>query len=282
MPEFNGMRGATVAPRVNEVVTIVEAIASWCDALAGNKPLRFGLRQIAVCLDCPAIAMTRMRSDGSESTSSVFVDVRSGDRSGVKLTRSFANAVMGAYACKAKTGTLWFASMLDGNVPPSLTEYQRVSGSKELVIIPLCASERHFDFLELHFAEKLDTSHLGLLNMTVDTLVKTWARRSNGLFADAALSYAPSRDTVDTSLPLLHLQNPARLSGCEYRVCLLISHGLQNTAIQEELHISASTLRSHLRSIYAKTDCASLAELTYALLAKPDISSRFSEAKYMA
>lgn len=277
-----GLRNGEVTPKINEEVSIVEGIASWCSALSGKAPLRHGLRQIAESLDCHAIAMTRLRKDSSESITSVLVDVGCVNGRGAKLTKSFVKAVMGSYTCKAKSGTLWFASMLDRNIDPSLTEYQRVSGSKELVIIPLNDSERHVDLLELHFADKLDTDHLALLNMTVGTLVKTWSGRANGLFADAVLSKMPSPNALNTSLPILHIQNPARLSRCEYRVCLLISYGLQSEVIQEQLQISASTLRSHLRNIYAKTDCASIAELTYALLAKSETTSQMPESRITA
>lgn len=61
-------------------------------------------------------------------------------------------------------------------------------------------------------------------------------------------------------------RNPAKLSRSEYRVCLLLSRGLSLKAVRQELGISNSTLRTHLRNIYAKSGVSSLAELTYHLL----------------
>jgi DNA-binding NarL/FixJ family response regulator len=46
-----------------------------------------------------------------------------------------------------------------------------------------------------------------------------------------------------------------------------LSRGLNSTSVCLELSISRSTIKAHLRNIFAKTEVASMAELLYMLLA---------------
>jgi DNA-binding CsgD family transcriptional regulator len=64
------------------------------------------------------------------------------------------------------------------------------------------------------------------------------------------------------------MDNPAKLSRAEYRVCILLAKGLSNERLLAELDVSYSTLRTHLRSIYAKTETSSRSELLYHLISK--------------
>jgi DNA-binding CsgD family transcriptional regulator len=268
MSIFENETTHSIAGQTQEA-TIVDAIANWCDCMSGNKPLRNGLRLLAECLGAKAAVLSRVRKDGGHAANTVIFDGTGGAKYGPKLDRSFAEVVLGRYFDKSKSGTLWFSSMLDGSVDPALKSFQRQRCLWETVILPLCTTDRHVDFIELHFTDRLDSDRLGLLNMAASTLVRTWGRRSNGLFVDAALSKTHQTPSVPRDAALLNLTNPAGLSRCEYRVCLLLSNGLNNHAIQEEISITASTLRTHLRHIYAKTECASLAELTFKLLSAP-------------
>ncbi|TNC63599.1 helix-turn-helix transcriptional regulator [Rubellimicrobium roseum] len=77
-------------------------------------------------------------------------------------------------------------------------------------------------------------------------------------------------------MPLLSVSNPARLSRAEFRVCVLLSKGLNTSSVCSELSISISTLRTHLRNIFAKTKVTSMAELLcllpLALMSKAQVS----------
>ena len=66
--------------------------------------------------------------------------------------------------------------------------------------------------------------------------------------------------------PILGVANPAKLSRAEFRVCLLLSRGLSVKGVTAELGLSEATVRSHLRSIYSKTEVAGLPELLYRIL----------------
>lgn len=57
-------------------------------------------------------------------------------------------------------------------------------------------------------------------------------------------------------------------------MCLLLGRGLSVTGVAEELAVTETTVRSHLRNIYAKTGTSGLAELVFALLrSRPDGSA---------
>ena len=45
-----------------------------------------------------------------------------------------------------------------------------------------------------------------------------------------------------------------KLSDKEKEVCGLVSRGYTNEQISENLHISKTTVKTHLRNIYSKTD----------------------------
>ena len=80
------------------------------------------------------------------------------------------------------------------------------------------------------------------------------------------LNRRPQKPELSPSAELLGDANPARLSRAEFRVCLMLSRGLSLKVVREQLGIGESTLRTHLRSIYAKTNTENQAELLYRLL----------------
>lgn len=107
------------------------------------------------------------------------------------------------------------------------------------------------------------------LAAVLPTMARTWANRQVGLVTRTVVNHRATADlALQQSVPamILGTSNPARLSRAEFRVCLLLSRGLSVTGVAEELTVSEATVRSHLRSIYAKTDTSGLAELVFALL----------------
>ena len=66
--------------------------------------------------------------------------------------------------------------------------------------------------------------------------------------------------------PLLDTANPARLSRTEFRICLLLSQGLNLSSVGDELEVSPATLKAHIRRILLKTGARSFAELLARLI----------------
>ncbi|MGR3342619.1 MAG: helix-turn-helix transcriptional regulator, partial [Paracoccaceae bacterium] len=61
------------------------------------------------------------------------------------------------------------------------------------------------------------------------------------------------------------VENPAGLSRSEYRICCLIQEGMAAKNIANQLNIQESTVRSHLHSIYSKTEISGQMELLHSL-----------------
>jgi DNA-binding NarL/FixJ family response regulator len=136
-------------------------------------------------------------------------------------------------------------------------------------VITLAVEEKWVDYLEFHFGTEVAGSTQAIMNMLAETLSRTWLRRSPGLFSENLLARSAASRAKDLREPILSPANPARLSRAEFRVCLLLSRGLNTKAVCEELEIGAATLKAHLRNIFAKTKTTCLAELIFQLLAPP-------------
>ena len=61
---------------------------------------------------------------------------------------------------------------------------------------------------------------------------------------------ANKKSTTPIQAPPEYFDNP--LSNRELQVLLLLSEGLSNTAIGEEMHLSRNTIKTHLKRIYVK------------------------------
>lgn len=255
---------------------MIEAIAYWCECLQGQTPLRAGLKKIASGIGAEAIALSRMARKGAGATRAVTCDIRGEATARDRLERSYAGCVLGRYVGNPKAGTLWFNSMCETDGDPALANFHRRRRLSELVVIPLAVDDKTVDFLELHFRERLSPAHHAMLNMMLTTLTRTWARRSSGLFSEVILQ--PSDDADTAGQPILSAGNPARLSRAEYRVCHLLSRGLSTKAVRTELGISSSTLRTHLRNVYAKTGTTSQSELLYQILTANQASAKLGAA----
>ncbi len=245
---------------------MVGTIAQWCESLQGHAPLIGALGEITRGIGAEAANLARVRrGPGAHAKSLIFDNLP--DKSPLPaLERSFALSVLGSYFSQVRTGSIWFRSVVEIEEDPALTDFQSRRRLSELAVVPLEVSEKSIDFIELHFADRLDPDRYALLNVIVATLTRTWSNRKNGLLTKSTMQ-AQRRDFGAASMPaILGFENPAKLSRAEFRVCLMLSQGLSNARICEEPEITLSTIRTHLRSIYAKTQTTSRSELLYHLL----------------
>lgn len=251
---------------------LFDAVASWCECLQGRKPLLAVLQDLAEGLGAQAACLSRLSHGGNRTARVVAWNAAAARGSAEKVTRSFAASVLGRYVDRPRAGSVWFSSLMEDGADPAIAVFQRRARLKETAIVALSGDGKWTDFLEFHFARRPGNGTVGLLNMIAGTLSRTWVGRTPGLFSDALLA-AQAESRLGFRDPLLSLSNPARLSRAEFRVCLLLSRGLNATAVCAELGITGSTLKTHLRSIFAKTETTSLAELLFQLLTPPRADS---------
>ena len=244
----------------------IEAIALWCECLHGKAPLLKALEKLSDSIGADVVALSRVSRDHRGEARVLVFDGQPKTPSTPKLERSFARSVLGVYFDKAKPGTTWFKSMVDGALDPALSSFHSRRRLHDLAIIPLSSGDKTLDFIEFHFSGRNKPFHQALMNMMADTLTRTWRNRAAGLFTDSLLRVQSARKIMQPGVPILSMDNPARLSRAEYRVCLLLSHGKTAARILDELGIGESTLRTHLRNVYAKTGTRNQSELVYQLL----------------
>lgn len=244
-------------------VGLIGAVAQWCECLHGSDPLLRSLEGLAAGLNAEIVAVARYPHDGRSAVRSVIWDRKGDDHNGAGK-RSFARALIGAYLEAARPGSLWFRSTVETSGANDVAEFHAARQLRELAVIPLQGSSKFIDTFEIHFSDRLRSQQQVVLTSLAPVLARTWRNRAEGLFTEALLRVSPATERNEVGR-ILSVENPARLSRAEYRVSLLLSRGLSIQEVKSELCIRDSTMRSHLSSLYAKTNCSSLSELVFCL-----------------
>lgn len=247
------------------VVNLVEGIAGWCQAVQGVSTFRQGLTAVSTGFGARAATLVKAAKTQDGKIRSISVDLQCTGQS-APLDRSYSDLILGSYISHAKVGSVWYASMAAHADAPELAELRTHRHLAETVVVVLGKDGKWVYLLELHFPHRLSAGTGAMLTSLFDTLCQTWARRSPGIFSESLLDRQPEKPNASLAAPLLSDANPAKLSRAEFRVCLLLSHGMSREALAKELKISASTLRSHLRQIYDKAECRNLSDLLRRLL----------------
>lgn len=240
-------------------------------------PLDEALSALAVGLGAEAAALSRHGRHHDRPNAIALFDARSGEKENVTIRRPFCQDVMGYFYLVARASTVWFLSdhLTDTKWESTQTlENWRVSRDiEEIVVVALAGSVQQQDYLEFHYARPLAHSEKLEIEALVRTLVRSWAGRKTGLVTQAQMNERMVRaraiakaGRLQEDAPILGMSNPAKLSRAEFRVCILLSRGLSVRAVTEELGLSDATIRSHLRSIYSKTEVGGLPELLYRIL----------------
>ena len=223
------------------------------------------LRQIAKGIGAEIAVLSRFPRRHGGEVGLLASDLQSDDGA-APLPRSFARIVLGAAFEQAEPGSTGFGSKVAGDPDPALLSFQNRRRLSDVVVISLGASDTTIDFLELYLADRLPPEQQERVKAVAATVASTWQTRSPGVASNALFRAASSETAPEAAEHILSMENPARLSRTEYRVCLLLSRGNSVSGVQAELGICSSTLRTHLRSVYAKTNTRNLGELMYLLL----------------
>lgn len=254
---------------------VLDGVASWCGGLHGSMSLSEALGALGSGLGACASAISRHYHRSEVEPRKVAQFSLDGMP---RFTGGYCHDVLDYQLGRARAGTVWFLSEFidDPSWLPSrrLDGWIDAGGVREIAVIPMSVSRHTVDYVEFHFRHVLGTASRHEIEALVPTIERSWIGRKPGL---VAMALANGRTPVARNLdrehrlkieqPLLGMSNPARLSRAEFRVCLLLSRGLSVKAVSDELSLSENTVRSHLRSIYSKTETSSLPELLYLILA---------------
>ncbi len=235
------------------------------------------LGALAAALGAEAAVISRDAKPEGKSRLVADFDARNGDVSIQHIRRSYAPDVLGAFFNKMRGGTIWFLSDYQDDVgydsTESLNSWRLNRGVSDIAVIALESTGIQHDYIEFHFTRELDRPEKENCESVFPTLVRAWGGRRTGLVTQAQMDDRLVRaralaraSRIKPDEAILGVSNPAKLSRAEFRVCLLLSRGLSVKGVTDELGLSESTVRSHLRSIYSKTEASGLPELVYRLL----------------
>ena len=248
----------------------MHAIVSWCEALGGAVSLQTALTDLLVGLGAEAGVIVRTQMADQRPVRIALCDLARGTPTR-PLQRCFADAYFGPLIHRARAATIWQAQAHadDATGDPSLAEWQAARGMKEFLVLVLSSGTQTRDHIELHFREPLSRAIETTISCMLPDMVRVWASRRVGLITRSIINHrsnASSGFNSGSRVKILGAENPLRLSRAEFRVCLLLSNGLMVQAVAKELALSEATVRTHLRNIYSKSECNSLAELVFRLM----------------
>lgn len=276
----NGKASQTRA--VSFEANVIEAMAEWCDALQGGTSLDEAFAGLAAGFGAEAGMLVRTHVSDFRPARIATWDRRSASTS-APLVMSFADGYFGRPLARPRSASVWIASTHEDDTgeghDPALGLWQTRRGLTDFATLVLTGGPPVRDHIELHFSNPAPASLQAAITVVVPTMARTWASRQIGLVSRTVVNHRPSRETErapgGARGALLNVTNPARLSRSEFRVCLLLSRGLSVLGVAKELSLCESTIRSHLRSIYAKTDTSNLAELVFLLLSPAKHGDQF-------
>ena len=264
---------------------ILDGIASWCGGLHGSMQLSEALTSLAEAIGADAASISRHHRNQDRPRAVALYDSHAADAEGVTIRRPFCQDVMGYLYSKARASTVWFLSdnIADENwgTTQTLDNWAATRGIDEVIVVVLAGSLQQRDYLEFHFSRPLAYSEKLEFEALAPTLVRAWSGRQAGLVTQAQMDdrmirarEAAKASRLKPDAAILGMSNPAKLSRAEFRVCLLLSRGLSVKAVTQELGLSEATVRSHLRSIYSKTEVSGLPELLYRILSSASEDAR--------
>lgn len=255
---------------------MLDGIAGWCGGLHGSMTLNETLGALASGCGATAAGLSRHYRGEHLPRSVALFDTQQRSDDVPTLKRPLTRDAMGYMYTKAKPATVWFLTdLLDDAAWSSsqiLRNWRLSRDVAEIVVISLAGTQNR-DFVEFHFDAPLKYSEKLEFEALTPTIVRSWAGRKKGLVAETLMGgrarpAAEAKQAKTWLEPILSMANPAGLSRAEFRVCLMLSKGLPVKGVVKELGTTEATVRSHLRSIYSKTEVNGIAELLYLILAK--------------
>ncbi len=275
---MDGRNGSTLPEtRMAPQLRVLDGIAGWCGGLHGSMPLQDALSSLAYGFDAQCSVLSRQLNSEDRARTVALFDYYSSLPDLARLGRSLAKDVLGYFYGQARGSTIWFLSdVLDDpnwRTTKTLAHWRLDRDMREIVVMVLASNQQQTDYVEFHFGRSLERSEKLEFESLLPTIVRSWTGRKTGLVTKTRMDERLVRarnvvqaDKLKWDAPILGMSNPAGLSRAEFRVCLLLSRGLSVKGVTDELGLTEATVRTHLRSIYAKTDTSSMAELLYRIL----------------
>lgn len=264
------------------ITSSLGVIADWMDALHGASDIRDVLENLVKLVKADAALLIRCSTSNRQIRLVEQFDVTNGQVM-PQRSHSCLHEVVGENRFCSKPGSIW--KLTEAREYNARSDTIELSGSKpeiaESLLITLASETSQADFLELQFRTQPLQHNLDLLTILAGALVTCWRRRSPGL-AERRLIQSKLRavdsSTGKSTVAILDVSNPAKLSRSEFRVCSMLQNGMTVKVIAASLSLSEATIRSHLSSIFAKTGTACQVELLGLLNVRKTTARRLSSS----
>jgi DNA-binding CsgD family transcriptional regulator len=257
----------------------------WTECLHGAGALRETLSDL---LDLTGGRVAHLtRSCGLTGRHRTIASLDRGAREGERpMTTPLGPSLLNLSGAAARAGTLWTRSDLDRPEHETLDDralrWMADRRLRDTVVIPLDRAGTDLDLIEIHFPAVLPSPLRGELDVAAMAMAAAWQRRQKGriarlLSATPAIAERLAQDAPAARPSPLSPANPLGLTAAELRICVLFRNGHPPQQMAQHLRVSESTLRTHLRSIYAKAGVAGQLDLVRLLLsAEPDKPPRLA------
>ena len=273
--DFNSTRGIGPAPS-GRASDLTDAALLWTESLHGALPLRDALASVSAATAAASAMIYRwcVRTRRARIVATFTRDARDGVE---PLQKPFGPDLIPVELHRARAGTVW--RLEDARDDPArdagLFRIQKDKRFADIVAIPLGQVGDQVDVLELCLDRSAASHLLVALADFARLLTFAWNRRPRGRIAQL-LSVTPQgnrplRTTNATPQTPLSVGNPWRLTPTEMRICHLIQQGHDPANLTALVGVADSTIRTHLRSIYAKSGVSGQVGLLRRLLSEADV-----------
>jgi len=254
---------------------IAQATILWTECLHGTGGLRSALSAIAEAASAESVILMRATAAPRRVRILSHFD-RSAARGADPLPQPLGPDLISVPPTRVLPGTLWSLHEVDTLPPlrldPRQSRWLETRQIAEVTSIALGPEDGALDLLEFHLSHRLSPSQRARLADLAEALAFAWGRRPEGrtarLLSDGT-AIAQRLATAAAPAAPLSVTNPWRLTPAETRICALIRDGLTVTDIVAMVGVAESTLRSHLRNIYAKAGVSGQVGLLRRLIEEP-------------
>jgi DNA-binding CsgD family transcriptional regulator len=254
-------RGAGVRATIEGSLRIV---ADFTRAMERDGRIEPALEDLAGLMGADAAIVTRLGSSGARRLSAWERDA--GKMFTPRNRPPLASDLIALAGPSLRSGSvLVLSDILDPEQLRDLAGRRHLEtwSIGDVVFVMLSNVRGAADVLELQFSSRFGMHNMALLNSIGQMLASLWRDRVATVKSIGVVATAQKRrpEAVD----ILSVDNPIRLSRAEYRVCQLVRAGHRAGEIADELDLQECTVRSHLRSIYAKANVSGQVGLMYLL-----------------
>lgn len=247
-------------------------IMRWTECLHGNGSLRETLMLFCDLALAEVVHLHRVNTVTGGQRSIATFDRRA-SQGARPLIRAHGMALAGQTLSRAKPGTLWSMLELDrgaaNRLEPRVVSWMDERGLRDAMLIPLSSAGDTTDVLEFYLASPLDGSRRRGVETLAHAAAEAWGRRPEGRITRILRAAPAINEHLSMGRQTVHPlseSNPLGLTAAELRICGMMQRGTDLADASKSLGIADSTLRSHLRSIFAKAGVAGQVGLVRMLL----------------